>query len=181
MKQFLLPLALVVAAVGGGAVGAGVMAAVDEGSSTTVTTTTPNRAVADTPSSVASLYKQVSPSVVEIQVEAQANSPFGTPQGGTGTGWMYDATHVVTNQHVIDGTNEVTVRFADGREVQASVVGSDPSTDVNQPTPMPGRRVSSAGFSTTRFSIATLATRKSVSAGFSSLSTVDTRHQSRTP
>jgi putative serine protease PepD len=130
VKQFLLPLALVVAAVGGGAVGAGVMAAVDDGSSTTVTTSTPNRAVADTPSSVASLYKQVSPSVVEIQVEAQANSPFGTPQGGTGTGWMYDATHVVTNQHVIDGTNEVTVRFADGREVQASVVGSDPSTDV---------------------------------------------------
>jgi putative serine protease PepD len=129
VKQFLLPLALVVAAVGGGAVGAGVMAAVDDGSSTTATTTTPNRAVVDTPSSVASLYKQVSPSVVEIQVEAQADSPFGTPQG-TGTGWMYDATHVVTNQHVIDGTNEVTVRFADGREVQASVVGSDPSTDV---------------------------------------------------
>jgi putative serine protease PepD len=43
---------------------------------------------------------------------------------------MYDATHIVTNQHVTDGANEVTIRFQDGREVQARVIGSDPSTDV---------------------------------------------------
>jgi putative serine protease PepD len=132
LKQFLLPLALVVAAVGGGVVGAGVMAAVED-DGTTATATVTGREVADrsqasTP--LASLYKEISPSVVEISVEAQGDSPFGTPQGGTGTGWMYDATHIVTNQHVIDGTNEVTIRFEDGREVQARVVGSDPSTDV---------------------------------------------------
>jgi putative serine protease PepD len=132
LKQFLLPLALVVAAVGGGVVGAGVMAAVED-DGTTATATVTGREVADrsqasTP--LASLYKEISPSVVEISVEAQGDSPFGTPQGGTGTGWMYDATHIVTNQHVIDGTNEVTIRFEDGRQVQARVVGSDPSTDV---------------------------------------------------
>ena len=44
---------------------------------------------------------------------------------------MYDATHIVTNQHVTDGANEVTIRFQDGREVQARVIGSDPSTDVS--------------------------------------------------
>ena len=132
MKQFLLPLALVVAAIGGGVVGAGVMAAVDEDGTTTAANVA-GREVADqssSPSSVSELYKQVSPSVVEIQVQAQGDSPFGSPQGGTGTGWIYDETHIVTNQHVIDGANEVTIRFQDGREVQARVIGSDPSTDV---------------------------------------------------
>ena len=132
MKQFLLPLALVAAAIGGGVVGAGVMAAVEDDGPTATATVT-GREVADrsqASTQLAALYKEVSPSVVEIQVEAQADSPFGTPQGGTGTGWMYDATHIVTNQHVIDGTNEVTIRFEDGRQVQARVVGSDPSTDV---------------------------------------------------
>jgi putative serine protease PepD len=132
VKQFLLPLALVVAAIGGGVVGAGVMAAVDE-DGTTATATVAGREVADqssAPTSLSELYKQVSPSVVEIQVQAQGDSPFGSPQGGTGTGWMYDETHIVTNQHVIDGANEVTIRFQDGREVQARVIGSDPSTDV---------------------------------------------------
>jgi putative serine protease PepD len=130
VKQFLLPVALIAAAVGGGAVGAGVMAAVNDGAATTVTSTAPSRAVADAPSSVASLYKQVSPSVVEIQVESAGNFPFGQPQNGTGTGWVYDERHIVTNQHVVEGANEVTVRFRDGREVQARVVGTDPSTDV---------------------------------------------------
>jgi putative serine protease PepD len=132
VKQFLLPLALVVAAIGGGIVGAGVMAAVDEDGSTT-TATVAGREVADqssAPTSLSELYKQVSPSVVEIQVQAQGDSPFGSPQGGTGTGWMYDETHIVTNQHVISSANEVTIRFEDGREVQARVIGSDPSTDV---------------------------------------------------
>jgi S1-C subfamily serine protease len=130
VRQFLLPLALVVAAVGGGAVGAGVMAAVEDGTTTTVTSTTPTRAVADAPSSVAELYKDVSPSVVEIQVQSGDNFPFGQPQNGTGTGWVYDDRHIVTNQHVVQGANEVTVRFKDGREVQARVLGTDPSTDV---------------------------------------------------
>jgi putative serine protease PepD len=133
VKQFLLPLALVVAAIGGGVVGAGVMAAVDE-DGTTTTASVAGREVADqsssAPTSVSELYKHVSPSVVEIQVQAQGDSPFGSPQGGTGTGWMYDETHIVTNQHVTDGANEVTIRFEDGREVQARVIGSDPSTDV---------------------------------------------------
>jgi putative serine protease PepD len=73
----------------------------------------------------------VSPSVVEIAVQASGfPEEFDLPQSGTGTGWMYDQTHVVTNQHVVGGANEVTVQFEDGREVQARVLGSDPSTDV---------------------------------------------------
>jgi putative serine protease PepD len=132
VKNLLLPLALIVAAVGGGAVGAGVMAAVDDDASQ-VSATVAGRPVADAQqSSLAALYKDVSPSVVEIQVEGEAaDTPFGpVPRGGTGTGWLFDERHVVTNQHVVDGADEVTLRLHNGREVNARVLGSDPSTDV---------------------------------------------------
>jgi putative serine protease PepD len=134
VKQFLLPLALVVAAVGGGAVGAGVMATLEDETPTATTTTVTGRAVVDeqpAQGSLAALYKRVSPSVVEIQAGGQSDSPFDVPGSQrSGTGWVYDATHIVTNQHVVATANEATVRFEDGREVQARVVGTDPSTDV---------------------------------------------------
>jgi putative serine protease PepD len=129
VKQLLLPLALIAAAVGGGAVGAGLTHALDE-DSRPVAATASARPIANETSSLASLYKEVSPSVVEIEVQGQLDLPFDVRPGGTGTGWVYDARHVVTNQHVVGGANEVTVRFEDGRAVQARVVGSDPSTDV---------------------------------------------------
>ena len=38
--------------------------------------------------------------------------------------------YVVTNQHVVEGASEILVTLADKREFEASVVGSDPSTDI---------------------------------------------------
>jgi putative serine protease PepD len=38
--------------------------------------------------------------------------------------------HIVTNQHVVDGAQSVKVRFADGKSVDATIVGTDPSTDI---------------------------------------------------
>jgi len=50
---------------------------------------------------------------------------------GTGTGWVFDTDgHIVTNYHVIKDANALQVRFIDGFEVQASVVGADPMSDV---------------------------------------------------
>jgi len=50
---------------------------------------------------------------------------------GTGSGWVYDgAGHVITNNHVIKGADVITVRFHDGSERKAIVVGTDPKTDV---------------------------------------------------
>jgi serine protease Do len=37
---------------------------------------------------------------------------------------------VVTNNHVVDGAEEITVRLIDGREYKGEVVGSDPNTDI---------------------------------------------------
>ena len=57
---------------------------------------------------------------------------YDVPQEfGNGSGWVYDrAGHIITNNHVIADADDITVRFFDGSERKATVVGSDPSTDV---------------------------------------------------
>ena len=53
------------------------------------------------------------------------------PVQGAGSGWVYDAAgHIVTNNHVVAGAKEITVRFFDGREAEAELVATDPATDV---------------------------------------------------
>ncbi|WP_136646499.1 Do family serine endopeptidase [Tabrizicola sp. YIM 78059] len=62
--------------------------------------------------------------------------PFG-PQGeapqmqGVGTGFIISASgDIVTNNHVVDGSETVTVKLADGTSLDAKVVGTDPATDL---------------------------------------------------
>jgi serine protease Do len=53
------------------------------------------------------------------------------PRRGMGTGFIIDAEgHILTNQHVIDGADRLTVKLTDGRSFRAEVVGSDPDTDI---------------------------------------------------
>jgi putative serine protease PepD len=82
---------------------------------------------------VAEVYERASQSVVEITTSAVQASPFGGEgaRQAQGSGFVYDDEgHVITNQHVVDGAAEVTVRFANGDEHDATVVGTDPSTDL---------------------------------------------------
>ena len=73
---------------------------------------------------VGDIYRQSSESVVEITVA-------GAAQQGQGSGFVYDtAGHIVTNHHVVAGAESVSVRFSDGKTYEATVVGSDPSTDL---------------------------------------------------
>ncbi len=53
------------------------------------------------------------------------------PRRGAGTGFFVDAEgHILTNHHVIDGAERITVKLTDGRSLRARVIGSDPDTDI---------------------------------------------------
>jgi len=130
--------ALVAAAAVGAGGGAATFAALgsEAGSTTTVRETAAETAqpVASTSESltVSEVYEQASKSVVEITTTIGQSSPMGEGQArGQGSGFVYDADgHIVTNQHVVDGAQSVSVRFWDGSTYDATVVGSDPSTDL---------------------------------------------------
>jgi serine protease Do len=103
------------------------------------------------------LVEAVSPAVVFIEVTAKAQPahmsgqlPEGLPEElrrqfekmmpkdgqmpkrqGLGSGFLISEDgRIVTNNHVVEGAETVTVKLADGREFDARVVGSDPLTDV---------------------------------------------------
>ena len=53
------------------------------------------------------------------------------PQVGLGSGVIVSPEgYLLTNNHVIAGADDIEVRLADGRQVQAKVVGTDPETDI---------------------------------------------------
>ena len=56
---------------------------------------------------------------------------FGGRGTGTGSGFVYDSRgHIVTNNHVVDGAEKITVAFHDGTEATATVVGTDSKADI---------------------------------------------------
>ncbi|MEO1613552.1 MAG: trypsin-like peptidase domain-containing protein, partial [Pseudomonadota bacterium] len=111
------------------------------------------------PESFADLAERLSPSVVNISTsqnveapepgerpELPPGSPFeelfrdffdqeGRPgprtQNSLGSGFVIDPEgFIVTNNHVIEDADEIVVNFADGSSLPATLVGTDPKTDV---------------------------------------------------
>ncbi|MCY3622074.1 MAG: Do family serine endopeptidase [Gammaproteobacteria bacterium] len=72
------------------------------------------------------------PAVVSIQVEQGARRGRWSNRGSAGSGVIIDARkgHVVTNHHVIDGAERITVTLNDRRTFEAELIGSDPDTDI---------------------------------------------------
>ena len=69
----------------------------------------------------------------------ETTDPFGGPpererQGprrGAGTGFIIDPEgYILTNHHVVEDAERLTVRLADGRSLKAETVGTDPDTDI---------------------------------------------------
>src|SRR4051812_12471231 len=109
---------------GGGAGAATLVGGSPTSTTTTVTQRTPSAAVADLKTSgaltVNEIYRRTKQSVVEIRTG-----------DGEGTGFVIDAKgDIVTNQHVVSGSDTVTVLFADGTRAKGRVVGTDASSDV---------------------------------------------------
>lgn len=102
--------------------------------------------------SLAPMLDRTKPAVVNIATRGEAqirenpllNDPFfrrffnmpdqprTRPTQSLGSGVIFDARKglVLTNNHVIQSADQITVALQDGRQFQAEVVGSDPATDV---------------------------------------------------
>jgi S1-C subfamily serine protease len=91
---------------------------------------TPSHVPADEP--VALVASEVGPSVVQVNVRAVQRTPFGTQKGeGIGSGVIYRPDgYIITNNHVVADATGVNVAFADGTTERASVVGTDPNTEI---------------------------------------------------
>ncbi|MBI1405856.1 MAG: Do family serine endopeptidase [Caulobacter sp.] len=109
------------------------------------------------PMSFADIFEKVSPAVVSIDVKSKVDPatlrgipglPFsfgprddqgdGEDQGGglprqqsSGSGFFISADgYLVTNNHVVEGADEIMVTLKDGRELPATLVGRDDGTDL---------------------------------------------------
>ena len=116
---------------GGVALGGAFAAGAFEGTTTTVVeqasssdTSSAVVAAASGGLSVNQIYKRSGPGVVQI------TSTTGEGQA-LGSGFVIDKSgHIVTNYHVIEGATEIEVRFSNDDTLKATLVGSDPSTDL---------------------------------------------------
>ncbi len=109
------------------------------------------------PLSFADIFDQVSPAVVQIDVETRVERPrgmiqipgfppgfgFQTPQApegeeeeaptaqGAGSGFFISADgYIVTNNHVVANATKITVKLSDGRSLTGTLVGRDADTDL---------------------------------------------------
>src|SRR6185503_12530417 len=79
------------------------------------------------------VYKAVSPGVVYIQSTTTVRdwTGFLDEREGAGSGSVIDNQgHILTNYHVIEGAQRLSVHFGSGRNYAATVVGRDPDTDL---------------------------------------------------
>jgi 2-alkenal reductase len=91
---------------------------------------------------LSNIYNMVNPSVVNVTVLSSSRlalpsnaNPDDFPDGllpySSGSGFVWDPDgHIVTNNHVVEGAEEVQVTFSDGTVAVAEVVGTDVDSDL---------------------------------------------------
>lgn len=92
-------------------------------------------------STIADIVEEVSPAVVTVVNEQRIGDdllgdeeemfPEDPERAGVGTGFIIDAEgYIITNYHVVDGSDQIAVIFADEAEVEATLIGGDQFADV---------------------------------------------------
>ncbi|MFC7324112.1 S1C family serine protease [Halorubrum rutilum] len=80
------------------------------------------------------VYDAVAPSVARVRTYVERrDTVFGPTEGGPagqGSGFLYDADHLITNDHVIGDPDTIRVQAADETWLDATVVGRDPYSDL---------------------------------------------------
>jgi 2-alkenal reductase len=104
-------------------------------SASTPRTVTPRGDLAPSEQATIALFRNVSPSVVHVFARATPTaSLFSDDEESvvqSGSGIVWDAAgHVITNNHVINGTTQIGVRLTSGKFVTARVVGAAPNYDL---------------------------------------------------
>ncbi|MGD9562739.1 MAG: S1C family serine protease [Pyrinomonadaceae bacterium] len=89
-------------------------------------------AVSDEQNSI-EVYKTMSPGVAFISTTSYQRDWFGGVQEGKGNGSgsvIDEQGHILTNNHVVEGAQKLTVNFGGDKVYPATVVGQDPNTDL---------------------------------------------------
>ena len=85
--------------------------------------------VVDEQELLVNLYARANPAVVNITIYGQQGGQFAPL--GQGSGFVYDESgRIVTNDHVVEGAEQVEVTFSDGTIREAEVIGQDPNSDL---------------------------------------------------
>jgi len=89
----------------------------------------------DFSTAVRQVAEQVKPAIVQITANQQTPVGPGQPAGsqpmGVGSGVIYDSQgHILTNNHVVEGADSLTVALPDGRSFDGKLIGADPLTDL---------------------------------------------------
>ena len=87
----------------------------------------------DESSAVVAVAQKVSPAIVTITSvgTTDLNNGFSIPSSGVGSGIIYDSSGwILTNRHVVSGSEQLTVLLSDGRQLPGKTYGIDTLTDL---------------------------------------------------
>jgi S1-C subfamily serine protease len=104
-------------------------------SASTPRTVEPRGSLSDIERTSIDIFEHASPSVVQV---VGGGGMLGGPQtesengpAQSGSGFVWDAAgHIVTNDHVVEGTSSLAVRFASGQVLRAHIAGTAPNYDL---------------------------------------------------
>jgi len=78
--------------------------------------------------SLIEIFEKSEPGVVRVNVQRGETSEN---VGGVGSGFVFDKKgHIITNAHVVQDAEKITVTFLDGRSYYAEIIGVDEFTDI---------------------------------------------------